>query len=294
MGAMDSRYDRSRWGKCILIPMNPVRNWRELSEQPVGHYLARPNLVAWCPTPDLVGITLCDAQTAEDLAALFSFFDGLGDQVAAEFDLIFDARHAKEGDIDAMDIFIKGLESRGGALSPRVRRQVYVRPGGVCGAALTGILNLMPSIRAWHVVTSTEEVASWLERPEVLQHSEVVETMTGEINTAGPVVARLRMLLRTTGLRLSVQDAGRALAMAPRSLQRHLKAANTSFREEIERARLDMARRLLGESTLKLETIGHRIGFRSAAHFTVFFGKRAGITPSAWRRQFNERRAVAS
>ena len=207
---------------------------------------------------------------------------------------IFDARHAKEGDIDAMGMFIKGLEQRSGALSPRVRRQVYVRSGGMCGAALTGILSLMPTIRTWEIVTTTEEVATWLERPEVLQHSEIVETMTGELHTAGPVVARLRMLLRTTGLRLSVQDAGRALAMAPRSLQRHLKAAGTSFREEIERARLDMARRLLGESSLKLETIGHRIGFRSAAHFTVFFGKRAGVTPSAWRRQFNERRAVAS
>ena len=73
--------------------------------------------------------------------------------------------------------------------------------------------------------------------------------------------------------------------MASRSLQRHLRTAGTSFREEIERARLDMARRLLEETTLKLETIGHRIGFRSAAHFTVFFGKRTGMTPSAYRRQ---------
>ena len=115
MGAMDSGYDRSRSGKRIFISMNPVRTWRELSEQPVGHYLARPNLVAWCPAADLVGITVCDGPTAEDLAALFAFFDGLRRQPAAELDVVFDARHSTEGHNEAVDIFIKGLEQRGAA-----------------------------------------------------------------------------------------------------------------------------------------------------------------------------------
>jgi AraC-like DNA-binding protein len=228
--------------------MRAVDSWDELAADPVGHFLAHPRMLVWCSSPDLVGITVRGPLEEGDLAELVSFCERLG---PAELDVVFDARQG---------------ETSAPLLPGAIRRAVRV--GGEPTANLP-----------WRVVDSWDAVGSALGRTDLPPESEITEL------TAHPgVIARLRNHLAATGLRVSVQEAARALGMASRSLQRHLRNAGSSFREEIERARLDMARRLLSESGLKLETIGHRIGFRSAAHFTVFFGKRAGMTPSAYRR----------
>lgn len=51
----------------------------------------------------------------------------------------------------------------------------------------------------------------------------------------------------------------------------------------ITRTRIDIAKRLLGESPLKIHEIGMRIGYDSASYFTRFFKKTTSLTPQEYR-----------
>ncbi|MFO1438210.1 MAG: helix-turn-helix transcriptional regulator [Verrucomicrobiaceae bacterium] len=73
---------------------------------------------------------------------------------------------------------------------------------------------------------------------------------------------------------------GLGLRRADQLLQQHL---GTSLRGHLERRRLDAARErvLAGESTLK--QIAFELGFRHASHFTAWFRRQVGVSPSVYR-----------
>ena len=69
-----------------------------------------------------------------------------------------------------------------------------------------------------------------------------------------------------------------------RSLQRRLAAEGTSFSAILDAARDALARRLMRQTALSLAEISDALGFAEPAVFTRFFTRRAGVSPSAWRR----------
>lgn len=73
---------------------------------------------------------------------------------------------------------------------------------------------------------------------------------------------------------------GLGLRRADQLLQQHL---GTSLRRYLEKRRLDAARErvLAGNGTLK--EIAFELGFRHASHFTAWFRRQVGVSPSAYR-----------
>ena len=63
-----------------------------------------------------------------------------------------------------------------------------------------------------------------------------------------------------------------------------------SAREELQRARLACAGRLLRDTDLKLEVIAIESGLGSAAKLCRFFGRTFGVSPNAWRAQWKSTR----
>ena len=74
------------------------------------------------------------------------------------------------------------------------------------------------------------------------------------------------------------------LGVPLRSLQRGLMREGTSFSVLLDEARFEMARRLMRQTELSLTEISDSLGFAEPAVFSRFFARRAGLSPSAWRR----------
>ncbi|WJH37284.1 helix-turn-helix transcriptional regulator [Paenibacillus sp. CC-CFT747] len=53
--------------------------------------------------------------------------------------------------------------------------------------------------------------------------------------------------------------------------------------EQLQRVRLQEAKRLLGEGKLSMAEIGSAIGFRSASHMAQWFRRETGRTPTEYR-----------
>jgi len=73
-----------------------------------------------------------------------------------------------------------------------------------------------------------------------------------------------------------VAEVARVFHMSARTLQRRLEEEQTRFTEVLDRARLDLARRLLADPAF-------RLGFADLAAFSRAFKRWTGKPPGQWR-----------
>jgi transcriptional regulator GlxA family with amidase domain len=89
------------------------------------------------------------------------------------------------------------------------------------------------------------------------------------------------------GSALSVDELAAAAGMSVRSFSRHFTAeAAMTPREFVERARMDAARNLLETGELPLKAIAYDCGFGDVDRMRAVFSRRFGLTPAAYRDQF--------
>lgn len=84
---------------------------------------------------------------------------------------------------------------------------------------------------------------------------------------------------------LALEDAARALSLAPRTLQSRLDRQGLSYREVLDNLRMRLAARHLSESARPLAEIASLLGFADQSSFQHAFRRWAGTTPGQWRRQ---------
>jgi transcriptional regulator GlxA family with amidase domain len=86
------------------------------------------------------------------------------------------------------------------------------------------------------------------------------------------------------GRRLTLNAIARAVAVSRQRLEQRFQAAiGRTVMQEVRRARVDMARRLLSTTPLPLALIAGQCGFTSAALLSVAFRRETGLPPGAYR-----------
>jgi len=85
---------------------------------------------------------------------------------------------------------------------------------------------------------------------------------------------------------LRVEEVAEALNTSRRTLERRFEEfVGRTIYGEISRQRTDYIKRALVETDRPLAAIAHDCGFSSVSHFTRFFRREAGTTPSSYRKQ---------
>ena len=99
------------------------------------------------------------------------------------------------------------------------------------------------------------------------------------------VVARMRRLLRTmvTSPDCSMSAAAARMGVPRRTLNRRLAAAGTSFHQQREEARRELACQLLENTRTTATEIAEILGYADAASFTRAFQRWTGLAPGQWR-----------
>jgi LacI family transcriptional regulator len=106
-----------------------------------------------------------------------------------------------------------------------------------------------------------------------------------------PIVAEALRFLRAYACKdIHAPDIARHLNVSRRYLeQRFRKSVGRSLHTEIQRLRLEMAQRLLGETDWKLQMIAERSGFKQAAHLSALFYEKLGLRPGQYRQRVQNR-----
>jgi LacI family transcriptional regulator len=103
------------------------------------------------------------------------------------------------------------------------------------------------------------------------------------------VAAALRFIRERAGSMLEVDDVCSAVAVSRRRLERRFRETiGRTPHEEIQRAHVERAQRLLAETDLPLSRIASASGFSSLRRLNAVFGPLTGSTPAAYRRRLRQ------
>jgi AraC family transcriptional regulator, regulatory protein of adaptative response / methylphosphotriester-DNA alkyltransferase methyltransferase len=83
---------------------------------------------------------------------------------------------------------------------------------------------------------------------------------------------------------LSLDSIARSIATSRRQLQRVFADHRTSFRRELQRARMTRAAEMLRDPALPVSTVARAVGYRQPAQFSKAFRRHHGRPPSDLRR----------
>jgi AraC-like DNA-binding protein len=249
-------------------------------DDPVGAYIAVPRALAFCARETLWGFALWGKPTEVDLRKLVPLLElELGPAVAPHASLV-DVRRLEAGDPRAFAVLARYLRDHWERFRTRVTRLALVRPPGVLGATVAGFYQVAGAPYPVRVFDELAAAATWLRAGALARELEAaIATASG----APPVVLELRRWLDAHLADASLARAARAMSRAPRSLQRDLLRAHTTFHRELDVARVRLAKRLLGESESPLTEIAYDVGCASPQHFSTLFRRVVGTPPSTWR-----------
>ncbi len=97
------------------------------------------------------------------------------------------------------------------------------------------------------------------------------------------VVGQLIRSLLSSG-RCTEQHIADIMQVNRRTIQRRLKAENTSFKELLANIRIKLAQQYLRETNLSLADISNELGYSEPSAFMRFFKQQTGLTPMNYRR----------
>lgn len=102
-----------------------------------------------------------------------------------------------------------------------------------------------------------------------------------EVMDVLPVVLRRALLTE----RFSSREIADELGLHERSLHRRLKAAGTSFRQQLDAARKSAGEELLENTALPICEIATALGYADSSGFIRAFRRWSGTSPASWREQ---------
>ena len=134
--------------------------------------------------------------------------------------------------------------------------------------------------------------AHWLDQPLApldagARAAIAAELQQARAETLADMPSALRRIMRKRLLLgdFSMDDVAAQLSMHRRTLDRRLQRYGTTYGELLESVRDDIARQLLRDTQFSIQRIAESVRFSSAANFATAFRRRAGMTPTEFRRQ---------
>lgn len=251
---------------------------RQILHSPIGPWAHEAGVVFWWPSPEVRLLALLDPldeRSAEALGAVLVAQLGPGLP-----------RHASYVDVRGLGAlnpapfarFLEVVQRHRAALDDRIRRSALVHAGGLPAAASAGYRVVAGVGFDGALFDDPRAALSWLgvadPTPLIDGLQARVEVLRGVSDLRGDLVA----LLEVRQGAVDLEGAARSLGLSARTLQRRLRDAATSWKEELEAWRLQRARYLLRVSGLKVQAVAHEVGYRSSSALYQAF-QRAGLPP---------------
>jgi len=188
-------------------------------------------------------------------------------------------------DPEAFRTLAEFVGPRAAEFGSNVIKQAIARPQGVLGAIVSGFYDVTPAVNLENsrLFTSPLEALAWL---EVRGADDLLASLDEARACASgtPVEVRaLHELVIANPRSVSIASVANALGLSPRVLQDRLRAHGTTYRNEVNAARVRAAQELLRSSDTKVSAIALEVGCASLQHFSTLFRKQTGQSPSEWR-----------
>jgi AraC-like DNA-binding protein len=194
-----------------------------------------------------------------------------------------DSRGLERVDWTPFSLFSEYVRSRLPEWGKRIRRQAVVVPPGPSGLILSGLVPLLGMTYEMKFFAGRDEATTWFARPEIPAILAEIDPLIDEAQATTPIVRALRTWLEGKLVGAAIGQAARGLGLSPRTLQRELAAAGTSYKSELLGARVRAATTLLVSTDDKIEVIARKVGCASSSVLASLCRRFAGATPAEIR-----------
>jgi AraC-like DNA-binding protein len=252
-------------------------------DAPIGQVAATEHARFWVPAPGVLTIALWGHVGLSDfhgfarLAPSWLGSDGPGRRS------MVDLRRLHSVEPDAALAFATYI---------RANRDAYVRSLSACAllvqphvvpiaAFIAGMPTLLGVESPCRPFPDPAAAVAWLGLPAGIadEHERLLTASADAEELLEALTAQIRA--RWTGIDLPL--AAMNLGMSERTLQRRLAELGTSFRREVERARVTEAKRLLITTDDKVEVVAAAVGLGKDQQLATLFRRWTGMTPATWR-----------
>ena len=265
--------------------MRRAQDLAEYIEDPIGSYVAGSTFLHFFIDPGLCGIVFWGRPDEDAIRALTRALDVELPERCGPHATYVDARHLTSVDDGAFHALAGYVGPRAALFGEKVTHQAIVRPEGVLGAMVAGFYDVTPSVtpERRRIFNDPEEAIRWMGRAD---SADVIDEIAAAHAAASARPELLQALQEHISMHVhgvTVSSVARSLGVSQRTLQHYLRRAGTSFRREVNAARVRAAQKLLEAGETKLTSIAFEVGCASSQHFSTLFRKETGYAPSTWR-----------
>jgi AraC-like DNA-binding protein len=263
--------------------LTQAQTLEELGPDPRGKFfVGRSWLSFFAPHGRFSGTLVWGDPSSGDVEAWTACADLRLSEACAPHATIFDASRVERLGPSAFGALARYASRNLGALGTRITKLAVVHRGGFAGAVAAGFTKLVPVPFPAELFRDAGEALAWLGCAADAPLLEEVGRARAEARVLAPVLRDLASFLHHNP-RATPAEAARALALSTRSLQRRLREQETSFRRELDAARVRLAQRLLEDSDRSITDVALQIGLTSPQHLSTLFHKCGHESPSVWR-----------
>jgi AraC-like DNA-binding protein len=252
---------------------------------PIDRYVAGPSFLHFFADPGLCGIVFWGRPDERAIRMLTRALDVERPERCAPHATYVDARLLAAVDEGAFQALSGYVGPRAELFGEKVTHQAIVRPDGVLGAMVAGFYDVTPSVtpERRRIFNDPLEAFRWMGRADGPAVIEKIAAAQAAASARPELLEALQQHLAVHLRDVTVSSAARALGVSSRTLQHYLQRAETSFRHEVNAARVRAAQQLLETGETKLTSIALEVGCASSQHFATLFRKQTGCAPSTWR-----------
>lgn len=254
---------------------------------PIGGWVAGTSWLYFCVDLSLFGFVLWEVPSEDDMTALVTLMERELDRPPhAAF---VDVRRLRVALGPSFARLATYFAEHAEALARVVTHGAIVRGEGVTGAVAAGFLDTVPPTFRATVWSEPEAALASLGVRDPSAVAEAIDAAYEDAAGSPRALEALRAWLEKNLDESTLEIAARSLAMSARTLQRRLGEAGTSFVDELGKARVRVAQRMLLDSDVPISTIALDVGCASPQHFASLFKKHVGETPTDYRRRLARR-----
>jgi AraC-like DNA-binding protein len=264
--------------------VRPASSIDDFLANPIGSYSLGRRYCVFAHSPALLGFVCWGRPDVEDVRELLRACQvGLG-RGMDPYRWLVDIRGLELIEPATFGQFIEYTRKNRESLRRNIVRQAQLRPDGLVGAIVTGFSHVARLPYPERVFGDVEEALAWLdvERRAGIGLVAELDTIRSTARESYSIVGRLRRELESSDMR-PLAEVARRLGLSPRSLQRALREAGTTYRMEFKAFQIRRAQELLRRGERSLAWIAAEVGFSSAQHFATAYRRAIGDTPTEWR-----------
>jgi transcriptional regulator GlxA family with amidase domain len=195
---------------------------------------------------------------------------------------LIDARGIGRVDPFSFRALTRYADEHASSIARRITRLAVIHAQDVAGAVAAGFFRVVRLPVRSEAFTDVERALAWLGRPQDTPLLAEVDALAAKARTLPAEVRNLAALLEAQP-RATLAGAASSLVVSKRTLQRLLAEHGTSFRSELDAARVRVAQRLLLESSERIARVAIEVGCSSPQQLSGLFRRVVGESPREWR-----------